>query len=87
MGINDIYQVFAVFDTNSPFQQLPNNFKKWPHKEVFNYMISFVVNSPYTKLHVNGLCQKVYKSIFKLKQFDLNFIVGPGLRSVTQGST
>ena len=46
-------------------------------------MIFFVVNSPYTKLHINGVCQKVYISVFKIKEFHLNFIAGPGLRSIT----
>ena len=35
-------------------------------------MISFVVNSPYTKLHINDVCQKVYISIFKIKGVDQN---------------
>ena len=50
-------------------------------------MISFVVNSLYTKLHINDVCQKVYINIFKIKGVDLNSIVGPGLMYITQGSS
>lgn len=47
-------------------------------------MTASVINSPYKKLHFNGVCQKVYINIFKLNRFDLNFLVGPGLRSITR---
>ena len=47
-------------------------------------MTASVINSPYKKLHFNGVCQNVYINIFKLNRFELNFRVGPGLRSITR---
>ena len=86
MKIDDIYHVFVAFDTNRPFQRLPKYSKNdLIMKSFFVTWFFFVVNSPYTKRHINGVCQKVYISVFKIKEFHLNFIAGPGLRSITQG--